>query len=138
MQKKYYAADPHNLIAVEKGRAYPSDTPQNNVYTRAAAAIEDWIHSQVVVRTPRHLFMRTRRNTRCPGPKSAGRGADLSARENSRNIPRASFSAARAHTLRAEGGPAGTSAAHEKHTPGKLFMLYSDAEKRIERDSCGG
>ena len=36
MQEKYYAADPHNLIAVEKGRAYPDDTPQNNVYTRAA------------------------------------------------------------------------------------------------------
>ena len=40
MQEKYYAADAHNLIAVEKGRGYPGDTPQNNVYTRAAAAIE--------------------------------------------------------------------------------------------------
>src|SRR5437660_11891716 len=52
MQEKYYAADPHNLIAVEKGRAYPGDTPQNNVYTRAAAAIEDWIRNKVVVRDP--------------------------------------------------------------------------------------
>src|SRR6266403_634096 len=52
MQEKYYAADPHNLITVEKGRAYPSDTPQNNVYTRAQAAIEDWIRNQVVVQDP--------------------------------------------------------------------------------------
>src|SRR4029077_6234788 len=49
MQEKYYAADPHNLIVVEKGRAFPSDTPQNNVYTRAAAAVDDWIRTQVVV-----------------------------------------------------------------------------------------
>ena len=35
MQEKYYAADPHNLIVVEKGRPYPADTPQNNVYTRS-------------------------------------------------------------------------------------------------------
>ena len=40
MQEKYYAADPHNLIVVEKGRAYPGDTPQNNVYTRAATALK--------------------------------------------------------------------------------------------------
>src|SRR5438067_8138324 len=56
MQEKYYAADPHNLIAVEKGRAYPSDTPQNNVYTRAAAAMEDWILKQVVVQDPAPSF----------------------------------------------------------------------------------
>src|SRR5438445_10808988 len=56
MQEKYYAANPHNLIVVEKGRAYPSDTPQNNVYTRAGAAIEDWIHSNVVVQDPTPSF----------------------------------------------------------------------------------
>src|ERR1700731_3021870 len=38
MQDKYYAADPHNLITVEKGRVLSTDTPQNNVYTRADAA----------------------------------------------------------------------------------------------------
>src|SRR5216110_1899084 len=38
MQEKYYAADPHNLIAVEKGRAYPSDTPKND--ERGAASSE--------------------------------------------------------------------------------------------------
>src|SRR5258707_4354029 len=55
MQEKYYAADPHNLITVEKGRAYPSDTPQNNVYTRAAA-IENWIRDQIVVQEPAPSF----------------------------------------------------------------------------------
>src|SRR5580698_9185235 len=44
MQDNYYSADPYNLITVEKGRAYPDDSPQNNVYTRAASALESWIH----------------------------------------------------------------------------------------------
>jgi hypothetical protein len=49
MQDNYYAADPHNLISVEKGRSYPTDSPQNNVYTRAAAALGSWIRDSVVV-----------------------------------------------------------------------------------------
>ena len=39
MQEKYYAADPHNLISVEKGRTFPNDSAQHNVYTRAASAL---------------------------------------------------------------------------------------------------
>src|ERR1700736_2866629 len=56
MQEKYYALDPHNLIVVEKGRAYPGDTAQNNVYTRAADAIEGWIRHHVVVQDPAPSF----------------------------------------------------------------------------------
>jgi len=48
MQEKYYAADPHNLIAVEKGRSDPTDTSQNSVYTRAAAALADWMRDGIV------------------------------------------------------------------------------------------
>src|SRR4249920_2621544 len=48
MQDGYYAADAHNLITVEKGRSYPTDNPQNNVYTRAAAALDKWIREQIV------------------------------------------------------------------------------------------
>ena len=43
MQEKYYAADPHNLISIEKGRVLANDSAQNNVYTRAASALQDWI-----------------------------------------------------------------------------------------------
>jgi len=67
MQEKYYAADPHNLITVEKGRAYPSDTPQNNVYTRAQAAIEDWIRNQVVVQDPAPSFYSYTQEYSVPG-----------------------------------------------------------------------
>src|ERR1700751_1247174 len=48
MREKYYASDPHNLITVEKGRVSPDDTQHNNVYTRAAAALESWIRGNTV------------------------------------------------------------------------------------------
>lgn len=49
MQEKYYAASPYNLIPVEKGRVLPDDTPQSNVYTRAAKKIEEWIAEKILV-----------------------------------------------------------------------------------------
>lgn len=49
MQARYYAASPHNLIPVEKGRALPDDSPQNNVYTRAARKIDEWIAEKILV-----------------------------------------------------------------------------------------
>src|SRR6516225_8991093 len=67
MQEKYYSADPHNLITVEKGRAYPTDTAQNNVYTRAQAAIESWIHNQVVVQDPAPSFYSYTQEYTVPG-----------------------------------------------------------------------
>jgi uncharacterized protein (DUF1015 family) len=131
MQEKYYAADPHNLIAVEKGRAYPGDTPQNNVYTRAAAAIEDWIGRNVVVQDPAPAFYaytqeytvlgaeerRTRR-----GFIGAGKLEEYSAgvvfrHEHTLSGPKAD----RLELLR-----------HTKTHTGQLFMLYSDAQRRID------
>ena len=52
MQERYYALDPYNLIRIEKGRERPGDTPENNVYTRAARALEEWIERGVLARDP--------------------------------------------------------------------------------------
>ncbi len=49
MQDRYYAASPYNLIAVEKGRSFPGDTADNNVYTRAAQKLQDWIGEKILV-----------------------------------------------------------------------------------------
>ena len=43
MAEKYAAASPYNLIPIEKGKSLPEDTPANNVYTRAAKTLDDWI-----------------------------------------------------------------------------------------------
>jgi uncharacterized protein (DUF1015 family) len=50
MQEGYYAASPYNLIAVEKGRVSPSDSPENSVYTRAAQKLREWIGENILIR----------------------------------------------------------------------------------------
>jgi uncharacterized protein (DUF1015 family) len=131
MQEKYYAADAHNLIAVEKGRMYPGDTPQNNVYTRAAAAIEDWIRNRVVVQDPAASFYGYTQEYTVPGTEErrtrrgfigAGKLEEYSAgvvfrHEHTLSGPKAD----RLELLR-----------HTKTHTGQLFMLYSDAEKRVD------
>ena len=42
MQERYYAASPYNLVRIILGKRQPSDTPQENAYTRAAAYFHDW------------------------------------------------------------------------------------------------
>jgi uncharacterized protein (DUF1015 family) len=42
MQDAYYAASPYNLIRVILGKHNPTDTDANNVYTRAAATLNNW------------------------------------------------------------------------------------------------
>jgi uncharacterized protein (DUF1015 family) len=131
MQEKYYAADPHNLIAVEKGRAYPGDTAQNNVYTRAAAALEDWIRNRVVVQDPAPSFYGYTQEYKVPGSEErrtrrgfigAGKLEEYSAgvvfrHEHTLSGPKAD----RLELLR-----------HTKTHTGQLFMLYSDAQRRID------
>ena len=131
MQEKYYAADPHNLIAVEKGRGYPSDTLQNNVYTRSGAVIEDWIRSNIVVQDPAPSFYAYTQEYTVPGTEErrtrrgfigAGKLEEYSAgvifrHEHTLSGPKAD----RLELLR-----------HTKTHTGQLFMLYSDAEKRVD------
>src|SRR5713226_4277612 len=52
MQERYSGLDPHNLIAIEKGKATAQDTPENNVYTRAAKALKEWTAEGVLVPDP--------------------------------------------------------------------------------------
>jgi uncharacterized protein (DUF1015 family) len=131
MQEKYYAADPHNLIAVEKGRVYPGDGPQNNVYTRAASALQDWISKNVVVRDPTPAFYGYTQEYTVPGMDErrtrrgfigAGKLEDYSAHVIFRHE----------HTL---SGPKADRLELLRHThthTGQLFMLYSDPQRRVD------
>src|SRR6059058_5655026 len=42
MQARYYAAHPNNIVRIVFGKTDPSDSPDNNVYTRAAAYLKEW------------------------------------------------------------------------------------------------
>lgn len=131
MQEKYYAADPHNLIAVEKGRANPDDTPQNNVYTRAAASLEDWIRNGVLRQDPAPSFYAYSQEYTVPGAEGrrtrrgfigAGHLEDYSTGVVFRHE----------HTL---SGPKADRLELLRHTQthtGQLFMLYSDPQRRVD------
>src|SRR5215469_14749303 len=42
MQERYYEASPYNLVRVILGKQFPSDTEEENVYTRAAENLNAW------------------------------------------------------------------------------------------------
>jgi uncharacterized protein (DUF1015 family) len=132
MQEKYYAADAHNLITVEKGRTYADDSRQNNVYTRAAAALEQWIRDSIVLQDPAPVFYAYTQEYAVPGSGErrtrrgfigAGKLEDYSTgaifrHEQTLSGPKADRLELLRHT--------------HMHT-GQLFMLYSDAERRVDQ-----
>ena len=131
MQEKYYAADSHNLITIEKGRVFPNDSAQNNVYTRAASALQDWIQNNIVQQDSAPSFYAYTQEYAVPGAEErrtrrgfigAGKLEDYSAgvvfrHEQTLSGPKAD----RLELLR-----------HTRTHTGQLFMLYSDAERRID------
>jgi len=130
-QEKYYSAHPHNLIAVEKGRTLPSDSPQDSVYTRAAAALKEWIGKSVVKQDPDPAFYAYSQEFQVPGTSErrtrrgfigAGKLEDYSAGVIFRHE----------HTL---SGPKADRLELLRHThthTGQLFFLYSDSQLTID------
>ena len=47
-QARYLAESPHNLVRIILGERKPGDNESDNVYTRAAAYLDDWIASGVL------------------------------------------------------------------------------------------
>src|SRR5947209_7022579 len=130
-QAEYYAMHPQNLIAVEKGRVFLEDSAQNNVYTRAAAKVEEWIRDHIVVQDPIPAFYAYMQEFTVPG---------LSERRTRRGFIAAGqleeYSAGvvfrHEHTL---SGPKADRLELLRHTrthTGQLFMLYSDPQQRVD------
>jgi uncharacterized protein (DUF1015 family) len=131
MQEKYYAADPHNLIAIEKGRVLPDDAPQHNVYTRAEEALENWIRDNIVLKDTASSFYGYTQEFTVPGTGGrrtrrgfigAGKLEEYSAGVVFRHE----------HTL---SGPKADRLELLRHTrthTGQLFMLYSDEHRRVD------
>lgn len=131
MQERYYASDPHNLISVEKGRAHSGDTPQSNIYTRAAAALDSWIAQDIVTQDATPSFYAYSQEYAVPGTNErrvrrgfigAGQLEDYSAKvvfrhEQTLSGPKAD----RLELLR-----------HTRTHTGQLFMLYSDSARRVD------
>jgi uncharacterized protein (DUF1015 family) len=132
MQDKYYAADPHNLIAIEKGRSRPDDSAQHNVYTRAAVSLDSWIAQSVVQQDPAPAFYAYSQEFTVPGTSvrrtrrgfiGLGHLEDYSAgiifrHEFTLSGPKAD----RLELLR-----------HTRTHTGQLFMLYSDPQLAVDK-----
>jgi uncharacterized protein (DUF1015 family) len=131
MAEKYAAASPYNLIPIEKGKSLPGDTPADNVYTRAAKALDNWIRGRVVAQDAAPSMYAYFQEYTVPGTSerrtrkgfiAAGRIEDYSAgvifrHEQTLSGPKADRLELLRHT--------------ETHT-GQLFMLYSDPAARID------
>ncbi len=131
MQERYYAASPYNLIAVEKGKSFPDDTPARNVYTRAAQKLDEWIAEKILVRDPAagvyiysqdYVLPGSATHRRRQGFIALGRLEDYSSgvvfrHEKTLAAPKAD----RLELLR-----------RTRAQTGQLFMLYDDAGGRVE------
>jgi uncharacterized protein (DUF1015 family) len=141
MQERYYAASPYNLIAIEKGKSAAGDTPvvsqastasaEHNVYTRAAAKVEEWIAAKILVQDGAPSVYVYAQDYLVPGTQTRrtrigfialGRVEDYSARvvfphERTLSAPKAD----RIELLR-----------HTRAQTGQLFMLYDDKSRKIE------
>jgi uncharacterized protein (DUF1015 family) len=131
MQERYYAASPYNLIATEKGRVFPGDSPENNVYTRATQKVEEWIANKILVQDAAPGIYVYAQEFLVPGTQTRrvrtgfialGRVEDYEAHvvyrhERTLSAPKAD----RIELLR-----------HTRAQTGQLFMLYDDPGRRIE------
>ncbi|HJY86223.1 MAG TPA: DUF1015 domain-containing protein [Candidatus Acidoferrales bacterium] len=131
MQERYYSLSPYNLITVEKGRPAPQDTPENNVYTRAAKAFEDWIAQGVLAHDPAPAIYAYSQDYALPharerkvrrGFLALGRVEDYAAgivfrHEQTLAGPKAD----RLELLR-----------RTCAQTGQLFMLYADPERKVD------
>lgn len=131
MQDRYYAASPYNLIAIEKGKISPGDTPQNNVYTRAGHDLEKWIRDKVLIRDADPGIYVYSQDYLVPGTHSRrvrmgfialGRVQDYDKRVVFRHE----------HTLSAPKADRIELLRHTRAQTGQLFMLYDDPAQRID------
>jgi len=137
MQARYYGLSSYNTVRVIRGLQNPGDTPQDNVYTRAAAYFHEWIENKILISAPVPSIYPYYQEYNVPGQpekKKERRGfialcklEDYDARvvhrhEETLSGPKADrlelLKATRAHF-------------------GQIFMLYSDPTGSIESALCG-
>jgi uncharacterized protein (DUF1015 family) len=130
MQHNYLRASPWNFIRVEKGEPSPGDSPSDNVYTRAAAALEQWTRDGILIQDAQPSIYPYFQQYTVPGGAqrktrrgfiALGRLEDYSAGvvyPHERTLP--APKADRLDLLR-----------HTFTQTGLLFLLYPDPERQI-------
>jgi uncharacterized protein (DUF1015 family) len=131
MQDGYYAANPYNLIAVEKGRVLPNDAPGNNVYSRAASKIEEWIAANILARDASPAIYVYSQDFLVPGTQTRRTRIGFIALTRVEDYD-AHVVFRHEHTL---SGPKADRIELLRHTraqTGQLFLLYDDPQRQID------
>jgi uncharacterized protein (DUF1015 family) len=134
MQDDYYAASPYNLVRVILGKTQPGDNDQENVYTRAAASLQQWQAAGVLMPDAEPSIYLYTQSFKVPGDASGataerrglialGQVEDYERKivfrhEQTLSKPKAD----RLNLLRAT----------QAHC-GQIFMLYTDPAQEIDR-----
>jgi uncharacterized protein (DUF1015 family) len=133
MQAKYLAASPYNLARIILGERFPTDDTSNNVYTRAAAYLNDWSRGGILAQDEKPGFYVYSQEFGIPdtheiatriGFIGLGKVEEYSAgivhrHEQTLSGPKKD----RLELLR-----------HTKAHFGQIFMLYEDHHKWIDRE----
>ncbi|MFZ0770622.1 MAG: DUF1015 domain-containing protein [Candidatus Sulfotelmatobacter sp.] len=131
LQDRYYAASPYNLVRIILGRREPSDNPENNVYSRAAAYFRDWRQQGILRRDSLpSLYVYSQRFT-LPGSSPGSSSAELERRGFIALGRIEDYSAGvvfrHEHTLaKPKADRLGLLRATRAHF-GQIFMLYEDS-----------
>lgn len=133
MRQRYLAASPYNLVRVILGEKQPHDSERDNVYTRAAAYLNDWIAQGILRADPEPGIYAYTQSFTPPGAKTRAtrRGfIALGALEDYAN--RVVFR----HEQTLSGPKLDRQALlRATHTHfGQIFMLYSDPSHQTEAE----
>ena len=131
MQERYTAASPYNLVSIEKGKNFPSDSAEDNVYTRASRKLEEWLADGVLVQDDAPAIYAYFQDYSLPGTNqrlerrgfiALGRLADYEQGVVFRHE----------HTLTAPKADRLELLRHTRAQTGQLFMLYDDRARRVD------
>jgi uncharacterized protein (DUF1015 family) len=131
MQARYLSLSPYNLVRIILGERFPSDTDQNNVYTRARQHFREWIETGILARDPQpSLYAYTQEFTTPDGGEKLIRKGFIGLG------PVEDYAAGIVHrheqTL---SGPKKDRLEVLRHTHGhfgQIFMLYPDLELTVD------
>lgn len=132
MQARYYGLSPYNLVRLILGKREPGDSEENNVYTRAARWLEEWVKAGVLVQEPKPAFYPYFQEYTVPGTNAQRLRKGLIALGKIED-----YAAGVVHrheqTL---AGPKADRLELLRHTRthfGQIFMLYSDPQGELDR-----
>jgi uncharacterized protein (DUF1015 family) len=131
MQQRYAASSPYNLVTIEKGISKATDTLADNVYTRSAQALDQWIAEKILIHEHSLSFYAYSQTFEIPGTHQRAKRTGLIVRGQLEDYS-AGVVFRHEQTL---SGPKADRLELLRHTrahTGQLFMLYDDASRGVD------